>query len=79
MWITRAWSATSDHVSVGELGCAWGHADVGAGAIELSGYRPLPKAISVSTAIQRPGSGVVFLAAIATDDAQGLISFLGPG
>lgn len=81
MWMTRAWSVTSNHVSVGELGCAWGHADVGAGAIELSGYRPLPKAISVSMAIRRCPwpSGVGFLAAVATDDAQGLISYLGPG
>lgn len=79
--MTRACLATSDHISVGELGCAWGHADVGAGAIELSGYGPLPKAISVPMVIQRPGSGVVFMAAVATEgsvDAQGLISYQGP-
>lgn len=80
--MTRACVATSDHVSVGELGCAWGHADVSVGAIELFGYGPLPKAISVSMAIQRPGSGVVFMAAVATEgsvDAQGLISYQRPG
>ena len=76
--MTRAYMATSDHVSVGELGCAWRHAR----AIELSGYGPLPKAISVPIAIQRPGSGVVFMAAVATEgsvDAQGLISYQGLG
>lgn len=80
--MTRACLATSDHVSVGELGCVWHHADVSTGAIELSGYGPLPKAISVPMAIQRPGSGVGFMAAVATEgsvNAQGLISYQGPG